>query len=142
MDIIPDDAEQLAAVLAVVVAASVAGRAFWEFSKSLQEIKYAELDRLYFDLQRAALDYPTASVPPPLEGEDTRSDKDQRRYDIYAGMVWNLVETVDDRCDRDPHLKRTWFPVLEVEKKRHWAWFRKPQNAALFKEEFRRKHCI
>jgi len=134
--------EDIAALLAFALAFWGAWRAIRDVSRQLRDVTYAELDRLYFDLQRAALDYPAASIAPPLEGRDKRSIKNRRRYEIYAGMVWNLVETVDDRCDQDANLKRTWFPVLEVEKRRHEAWIRKPQNAALFKEDFRRKHCI
>jgi hypothetical protein len=132
--------EDVAAALAFVVAFCVALRGLWEVSRQLRDLTYGDLDRLYFDLQRAGLDYPAASLPPPAGRKDERALEDRLRYDIYAGMVWNLVETVDDRCRRDPNLKRTWFPVLEVEKKRHEAWIRKGQNADLFKTSFRERH--
>ena len=131
----------VATAAAFLVALWSALRALGDFSKQLQEVKYSELDRLYFDLQRAALDYPGGSVPPPETGKDERSAEDRARYRIYAGMVWNFLETVEDRCNKDPALELTWYPVLLIEKRRHMAWMRDPANAGLFKESFRKRHC-
>src|SRR5690606_30478401 len=78
---------------------------------------------------------------PPETGADERSPEDRARYRIYAGMVWNFLETVEDRCAKDPALELTWYPVLLVEKRRHMAWMRDAGNAELFKESFRKRHC-
>ncbi|MGZ9101155.1 MAG: hypothetical protein ACXW3O_15760 [Brevundimonas sp.] len=126
----------LAAMGALAVALFGAWRALRDFSRSLRELKYSELDRLYFDLQRAALDYPAVHVPVPPTGNPTDA---QRRYDTYALMVWAFVETVCDRCERDETLHTTWYPIVRVEKERHIAWLRRPENAALFKESFVKK---
>ena len=123
----------LAAVAAFGLALFGAWRALRDFSRSLRELKYSELDRLFFDLQRAALDYPTVRVPVPPTDNPTDA---QRRYDTYALMVWAFVETVCDRCERDDHLHTTWYPIVMVEKERHIAWLRRPENAALFKKSF------
>jgi hypothetical protein len=121
----------IVATLAVVLALWGAYRALREFSENLRELKYAEVDRLYFDLQRAALEYPEARHPPAPGGDP------DGRYDIYAGMVWAFLETVCDRCERDPVLKSTWSPVVTVEAQRHIDWLRQGDNAAVFKKPFR-----
>lgn len=123
----------IAAIGAFGLALFGAWRALRDFSSSLRELKYSELDRLYFDIQRAALDYPAVRVPVPPTDDPTDA---QRRYDTYALMVWAFVETVCDRCERDKHLRTTWQPIVLVEKERHIAWLRRPENAALFKESF------
>jgi hypothetical protein len=53
-------------------------------------------------------------------------------------MVWNVVETVFDRCQgwSKRRLRETWYPVIAVETARHWDWFTVPQNRRKFKERF------
>lgn len=120
----------ISTTIAVLVALWGAWRALREFSESLREVKYAEVDRLYFDLQRAALDYPEARNPPGPGGDP------DGRYEIYGGMVWAFLETLCDRCERDPALRATWSPIVQVEAARHRDWLRRTENAALFKKPF------
>src|SRR6266700_2783349 len=65
----------------------------WSFTRTLRDSYYAELDRVYFELLKIALEQPYladfAAMPDPSR---------QREYDAYAFMVWNFLETVFDRC--------------------------------------------
>ncbi len=75
-----------------------------EFRESNQLTHYAELDRLYFDLLRLAVQHPH------LRNPDSIDDPVQKRqYDAYAYMVWNFIETVIDRVEMEKALatKRT-----------------------------------
>jgi hypothetical protein len=106
----------------------------YSFTTTLRESYYAELDRVYFELLRIALERPylRASSPPtdPLKASE---------YDAYAFMVWNFLETVVDRCERaSPVLRETWYPVVATECALHRAWFDALENRPKFKDRFRR----
>jgi hypothetical protein len=51
-------------------------------------------------------------------------------------MVWNFLETIYDRCQRDKHLRSTWYPAIAAENRLHRAWFDLPENRHKFKEGF------
>ena len=107
----------------------------WTFATTLRERNYAELDRVYFDLLKIALERPyllTAQPPAdPLRA---------REYDAYALMVWNFLETIVDRCEgsSDRQLRETWYPIVASENAMHRPWFDLPENRCKFKERFRR----
>jgi hypothetical protein len=105
----------------------------WSFRTTLRDSYYAELDRVYFELLRIALEHPDLQTfsgsPDPTKA---------REYDAYAFMVWNFVETVFDRCQgwSKRRLRETWYPVIDEENARHRAWFNLPENRRKFKEHF------
>jgi hypothetical protein len=129
-----------------------------EFRESNYLTHYAELDRIYFDLMKLAVEHPHLRRP------ETIADPTQRRqYDAYAYMVWNFIETVIDRIEmenaiarlRDPEptaaprstpngsgndgcgldLEQTWRAAIGVETRIHGAWWTQA-NADLFKPGF------
>ena len=107
----------------------------WSFRTTLRDSYYAELDRVYFDLLQIGLEHPDL-----LDFPASPDPSNARRYDAYAFMVWNFVETVYDRCQGwwKRRLRETWYPVIAAENARHRAWFDRPENRLKFKEPFRR----
>jgi hypothetical protein len=104
----------------------------YSFTTTLRESYYAELDRVYFDLLKIALERPYLRAPTPPTEPAKASE-----YDAYAFMVWNFLETVVDRCERaSPVLRETWYPVVATEGALHRAWFDAPANRAKFKDRF------
>ena len=103
----------------------------WSFTKSIRASYYAELDRIYFDLLKIALERPYLLSFP--ESPDAQK---QREYDIYAFMIWNFLETVFDRCGKHKHLRDTWYPVVAAENMLHRTWFDQRQNRTRFKQSF------
>ena len=102
------------------------------FTTTLREGYYAELDRVYFDLLKIALERPYLRAPTPPTDPIKASE-----YDAYAFMVWNFLETVVDRCERaSPLLRDTWYPVVATESALHRAWFDVRENRTRFKERF------
>src|SRR5215472_1865286 len=105
----------------------------WSFTRTLRDSYYAELDRVYFELLKIAIERPYlmdfATAPDPNK---------QREYDAYAFMVWNFAETVFDRCQGwwKRRLRATWYPVLEAENALHRKWFDLPENRSKFKRHF------
>lgn len=104
------------------------------FRNTLKISHYTELDRMYFDLLKVALERPHLinSVVP-------RNKDAQREYEIYAYMTWNFLEAIYDRCERehrDKHLWDTWKPVFVDEIKLHGQWLSKPENKCRFKPAF------
>ncbi len=101
------------------------------FRKSVRISHYGELDRMYFDLLSHRLGRRYL-----LQTELERKPEEETDYDVYAYMVWNFLEAVDDRCD-DEDLRKTWYPVINTENALHRKWFDRPENAAKFKKKFR-----
>ena len=103
----------------------------WSFTKTLRDSYYAELDRVYFELLKIALERPYlldfAIAPDPTK---------QREYDAYAFMVWNFLETIVDRCGTNKQLCDTWYPVIAAENALHRKWFDLPANRSKFKQAF------
>jgi hypothetical protein len=101
------------------------------FLKSLKESRYTEIDRMYFDLLKCALDKPHVN-----DLAATRTETQKKEYEIYAFMVWNLMESIYDRCQYDKRLRATWYPVIDAENRLHRKWFDCLDNKHKFKDEF------
>jgi hypothetical protein len=102
------------------------------FTKTLNISNYTELDRMYFDLLQMAVENPRLVDP-----DATRTGDHEKAYDTYAFMVWNVMESIYDRCHGDDDLCETWYPVIDTEFHRHHRWFDDPRNRPKFKERFR-----
>jgi hypothetical protein len=105
----------------------------WTFRTTLRESYYAELDRVYFEILKIALERPYLRAPSAPADPGKSSE-----YEAYAFMVWNFLETVVDRCDStsNPSLRETWYPIVAAESVLHRAWFDAPDNRRKFKERF------
>jgi c-di-AMP phosphodiesterase-like protein len=102
------------------------------FNKDLETSHYTELDDMYFELLKLALENPHLTAP------DTLTEAKQRQqYDIYAYMVWNFIETIVDRCKGKGELEATWYPVIDAENRLHRKWFDEERNKHKFKDAFR-----
>ncbi len=103
------------------------------FTRTLRDSYYVQLDRMYFDLLKLIVERPYLLDPALAEsGDEAR----QREYDAFAFMVWNFVETIFDRCGGDEHLCDTWYPVIEAENRLHRKWFDEDNNRTKFKPAF------
>jgi hypothetical protein len=103
----------------------------WSFTRSLRAGFYTELDRMYFDLLKIAMDRPYL-----LNFAASPNDQQQREYEIYAFMVWNFLETVFDRCHQHRQLRDTWYPIISAENMLHRKWFDERANRTRFKQAF------
>jgi hypothetical protein len=101
------------------------------FRKSLETSHYTELDSMYFDLLKVALEKPHLNKPIVALSDDQKIE-----YNIYAFMVWNFLEAVYDRCERNKHLCKTWYLVIDTENQKHREWFDQPGNKHKFKDTF------
>jgi len=122
--------QALAALLGTLLGIPVLCYYFWSFRRSLEALHYGELDRLYFDLLKIAYENPEFITPKCLQKQQAA------KYDIYAFMVWNFLETIYDRCQRDVNLQKTWYPIIETESQLHREWFSQAENRQKFKHEF------
>lgn len=125
----------LAQGIASIMAIAALIYSMTSFTKSLRTSNYTELDSMYFELLRIALDKPHLINPAAAA---TRSEEQRLEYDTYAFMVWNFLETIVDRCERDTRLCSTWYPVIDVENRMHRGWFDRPENKHRFKDAFHR----
>ena len=117
--------------VAAIIAFSALRYSMTTFSKSLTVSNYSEMDRMYFDLLKTAVEKPHLINPKAI-----RTGEQQREYDTYAFMVWNFLETIYDRCHGVEELCVTWYPVIDAENRRHRKWFDDPENRPKFKEGF------
>lgn len=117
--------------VAAIIAYSALRYSVTTFTKTLNVSNYTELDRMYFDLLQMAVENPHLIDPAAA-----RDGKQQREYDTYAFMVWNVMESIYDRCHGDNELCETWYPVIDTEEQRHRRWFEDPRNRVKFKDRF------
>jgi len=103
------------------------------FSKTMQASHYTELDAMYMEILKMALDKPYL-----ITSTTIREAQQEQEYDIYAFMVWNFVEAIYDRCESDKDLCETWYPIIDAENRKHGQWFAHPDNRHKFKETFHR----
>jgi hypothetical protein len=106
----------------------------FRFRRTLKEGYYSELDESYAEILKAGLDTPYLRTPAKIADDaDGRlqdylpfADGDpikRARYDTYAYIVWNFIETVHDRCVGSKRLRKTWAPVIRAEDALHRGWF-------------------
>ncbi len=103
----------------------------WSFTRSLRASYYAELDRMYFDLLKIAMERPYL-----LNFAEASDQQQQQEYEIYAFMIWNFLETVYDRCHQHKQLRDTWYPIISAENLLHRKWFDESANRTRFKQAF------
>ncbi|HSG60700.1 MAG TPA: hypothetical protein VLA24_04625 [Pseudomonadales bacterium] len=101
------------------------------FKKSLTTSHYSELDNMYFELLKIAIEKPHLTMP-----NTPRTQEQQAEYDIYAFMVWNFLEAIYDRGKDGKSLCQTWYPIIDSEMQMHQDWFDQASNTVKFKEEF------
>lgn len=107
------------------------------FRKSVNNLHYTELDNLYLELLKMAIDKPYLRQPDAIYRNPLAKTNQEREYDIYARMIWNFLETVADRCHNDPKLEDTWHPVIQDEGSVHTQWIR--DNPKGFSKGFYRR---
>jgi len=106
-----------------------------------KDSSYTDVDHQYADLLKMALDNVDFRDCEKTAGYYRLpiDDEFRRKYEIYAYMVWNFLETIYDREQEkkdEGHISHTWFPVILEENRLHYTWFK--HNLRLFKEEFQR----
>ncbi|MBP1681158.1 MAG: hypothetical protein H6Q35_1497 [Proteobacteria bacterium] len=101
------------------------------YRKTMQIVHYGEIDKMYFEILKEAL-----AKPHLVRKSSERSAEQEVEYDIYAFIVWNFLESIYDRCMLDTDLQKTWFPIIEAERKIHLAWIQEHDNRTKFKTEF------
>jgi hypothetical protein len=120
-------------LIITIVASSRATRdAMKSFKKNLETSHYTELDSMYFELLKLALEKPHLADP-----NAKRDETQKQEYNIYAYMVWNFLETIHDQCQGDKCLKETWYPVIDAENRLHRQWFEDKENKHKFKDRFK-----
>lgn len=124
-------AQVIAEALAAIGIVVTLFYSLWSFSRSLRDSYYAELDRVYFELLKIALERPYL-----IDFVTTPDPGRQREYDVYAFMVWNFLETIVDRCKGNKALCDTWYPIVAAENALHRNWFDRPDNKCKFKQGF------
>jgi hypothetical protein len=144
LDIIMQYLEHLVTLRRLALIATVAGglaafitlfHTLKSFAKSVERAHYSELDSMYFNVLKVALEKPYL-----MNQTAKRTNAQDREYNIYAFMVWNFLEAIHDRCgEHSDHsdLRDTWYRVIEVEHTKHKEWFRHPDNENKFKKCFR-----
>ncbi len=105
------------------------------FRHQLKNSQYTEVDRLYFDVLKIALDKPYLANPKMI------GEAKQLEYDIYAFIVWNFLETIYDKCRFDRELRETWSCIIVEEGLLHSEWFLRPENKGKFKAKFYNHIC-
>ncbi len=111
------------------------------YRQSRSDTSYLDVDKQYCELLQIGLndpdlrDYSRTSQFYKLAA----ADPFRKKYNIYAYMCWNLVETIYDK-QRDSKgrfkLSETWVPVMFEENRLHYTWFK--HNLWLFRPQFQK----
>ena len=128
-------------IISVILALTSVFISFYIYRASRVDTSYLDIDKQYSELLKIGLnnpelrDYSKTSVFYKFN----ESDVFYLKYNIYANMCWNLVETIYDRQrvkKGDFHISETWLPILLEENRLHYTWFK--HNLRLFKADFQR----
>ncbi len=96
---------------------------------------YAELDRIYFDIQKLIIQMPFLLNPNLITTPEQRV-----QYDAFAFITWNFIESIYDYSQQDEGLLDTWKCAFLHESTLHREWFDQPENRLKFKDTF--VNCI
>jgi len=119
-------------ITAAILAAAALLISLRTFSKSLTISHYAELDRMYGDLLKLAIEMPHLRDP-----NANRMPEQIQQYHYFAHLSWCVVEAIFDRASSDNQLLPIWHSAIEIENRLHRDWFDRPENAYMFRKEFR-----
>lgn len=115
-------------IRSISVAEAALNKSHHAYVQSLTDTRYDAMDKLYFELLR----------------ERRQTTHPQGENDPYPLMVWNFIETIVDKCEKDPsgELMRTWAPLISAEACSFGDFMEKldangrPVNSAYFKNQF------
>lgn len=111
------------------------------YKTTRKDTSYLDIDKQYSELLKIGLndpdlrDYGITSMFYKLDAGNSF----KKKYNIYAYMCWNLVETIyDQQKDKKGRFNKSdsWVPVIFEENRLHYTWFK--HNIRLFKPEFQR----
>jgi len=123
--------QAISSLIAICLGGSALFYSIFAYTRALKAAHYNEIDKAYQTLLNIAF-HNTFVLNP----ETITTEEHKEKYDIYAFMVWNFLETIYDKCMTDKQLQDTWLPIIAVEGKLHYAWFKREDNRPKFKDEF------
>ncbi len=131
----------IAAVVSSLIAFISIIISIYVFRRSNNDTSYLDIDKQFSELLKLSLDTPNLRDYNVTSKFYKLPDDDmfKKKYNIYAFMCWNLVETIyDQQKDKKGRFKlsKTWIPVMLEENRLHYTWFK--HNLRLFKPEFQR----
>jgi GNAT superfamily N-acetyltransferase len=102
---------------------------------------YLEINKQYSELLKLSLDTPELRDYNSTFNfyELSNDNLYKKKYNIYASMYWNLVETIYDQKKKKKgrfKLNELSIPVLLEENRLHYTWFK--HNIRLFKPGFQK----
>jgi hypothetical protein len=111
-----------------------------------QDRFYAQLDSIYLDIQKMIIEYPHLADPGRTRGAD-----EEIRYQAFAFIVWNFIESIYDYTREgdatasggtNTLLGETWECIIRHEGTLHAKWFNDPDNQQKFKDRFSRHMAL
>jgi hypothetical protein len=103
-------------------------------STDLAERHYAELDRLHFELLRMRIVNPQLAPKAFVQTDNEDADLAEARRE-YGCLVWSLIESIIDYCDKPGRNLNAWGPCVEYESTAYRAWLT-PENLKRFEPGF------
>jgi hypothetical protein len=149
LDVLIAFAGDLLQFLAVIIAVVALMLSTAVYRRTITVQHYGELDRMYMDLLRLAMEFPHLR-----EMRARRTIEEQHQYDAYAYIVLNFVESVIDRCSNpqwriapsmfaafrrksiDRELSETWVSAINLELRLFRPWWEEVKDKDVFKPAF------
>jgi hypothetical protein len=106
--------------------------AIWSLKRNMDIQAYREMDSNYMEILKLGLQHPDLRDPKKITNYKKLNGDYRLKYESYAYLIWNFCESIYDR----KMINKTWHPVIEEEKRLHYAWLEDSENRKKFKEEF------
>jgi hypothetical protein len=121
--------KEILAILSIVVSVYV-------FLKTKSGKAYTDVDGMYMQLLKIAMDNPCLRKPDKIMSIKEEEERiiQKEKYDLYAYMVWNFIETIYDNSWIN--VSETWQPTIQLEAQLHKMWLKEEGNQKKFKIKF------
>lgn len=106
-------------IRSVDVAEAALRKTHHAYVRALVDARYDAMDKLYFELLKERRENGSPKRPGQ---QDTQPEANGD--DPYPLMVWNFIETIIDKCEKDPsgELMETWAPIISAETRTFGWW--------------------
>ena len=104
-----------------------------QLTTDFEERRYADLDRLHFELLRMRIENP--DLAPPRFSQKAGGAQAEAAKREYGCLVWSFIESVVDYCDRSERDMGAWAPAVAYESSAYRSWLT-PENLKRFEPNF------
>lgn len=125
--------------ITIAISAIALGFAMISFIRTRDHEKYKISDDMLLEILKINIEYPEFDNPEFTENFMSHDDLLlKKRYDIYAMMVWNYMESLYDYYGTKKIQKICYWGAIQYWSKLHYKWFALERNYCAYQNDFRK----